>query len=96
MTTVIAMLTIIEGREEEYERGVAEWGQKRMSGAPGNQGVQVRRCFEEPSLYSIVSDWDSVEAHKAAMDDPTFFEWVEFARGFYAKPPHVRHFERVS
>ncbi|MBS1677662.1 MAG: antibiotic biosynthesis monooxygenase [Actinobacteria bacterium] len=96
MVTVAALLTITPGKEEEFEREFAKWGHATLTAAVGNHSATLSRCIEEPSPYLLVSEWDSVDAHKAAMDDPEYMKWVLFARGFYAEPVWVRHFDGLG
>ena len=96
MTTVIAVLTITPGKEAEFARKFAEQGHPTITAAVGNHSATISRGVEDPSTYLLVSEWDSVDAHKGAMDDPTYMEWVVFARGYYAEPPQVRHYDSVD
>ncbi|MGH2937606.1 MAG: antibiotic biosynthesis monooxygenase family protein [Solirubrobacterales bacterium] len=96
MTTVIAVLTIAPGKEEEFAAKFAERGQAAITAAAGNRSAALARGVEDPSTYLLVSKWDSVDAHKAAMDDPTYMEWVVFARGYHAAPPKVRHYDSAD
>ncbi|MBS1892962.1 MAG: antibiotic biosynthesis monooxygenase [Actinobacteria bacterium] len=96
MTTVAAVLTITPGKEDEFARKFAERGHATITAADGNHSATLARGVEDPSTYLLVSEWDSVDAHKAAMDDAGYMEWVVFARGYYAEPPHVRHYDSLD
>jgi heme-degrading monooxygenase HmoA len=91
MVASIAMLSIIPGQEEEFERQFAQRGRGVIESARGSHDVTIGRCVESPSTFWLIVEWDSVEAHQEAMRDATYWSWVEFARTLYSERPQVQH-----
>lgn len=96
MITVAALLTVASGKEEEFAEKFAERGHGTITAAAGNRSARLSRGVEDPSTYLLLTEWDSVDAHTAAMDVEAYMEWVVFARDYYAAPPQVRHYDSLG
>jgi heme-degrading monooxygenase HmoA len=92
MVASIATLSIVPGKEEEFERQFAQRGRGVIESARGSHEVTIGRGVESRSTFSLIVEWDSVDAHHEAMKDPTYWSWVEFARTLYSERPQVQHF----
>jgi heme-degrading monooxygenase HmoA len=74
-------LNVIAGREEELVRFVAE-NRQVLEKSKGFRSLSFGRGVEEPSKVMLVVGWDSLEAHKAATQQPEFQAWSGQLRGF--------------
>lgn len=65
--------------------------------APGCRAMHLRATVEDPTLYLLVVNWDSVDDHMVrfrASED--FARWRQLASPFFAANPVVRHSRRVG
>lgn len=91
-----AVLTITEGREEEFERAFAD-APAIFAQAAGCHGVELRRSIEDRRRYLVVVHWESVEAHTVGFrEGPLFATWRALVGPFFAQAPVVEHFEAPS
>ena len=68
-----------------------------LSQAQGYQAHQILASHETPGRYVLLVDWDSVEAHTVGFrESAVFAEWRSLIGPFFAKPPHVEHFDVVA
>ncbi len=58
----IASIDVIVGKEDEFERTVAEVA-PLLAKANGCHRVEVMRSIEKPSRYRLLVTWESVEHH---------------------------------
>jgi heme-degrading monooxygenase HmoA len=90
-----AQLAITPGREVEFEEAMVR-GRQILEEAPGSGTVVVARGVEDPSTFVLLVEWESVEVHQAAMEDPAFLEFRDLVRSFYAGPAKVQHSAPVA
>ena len=87
-----AELIIQAGREEEFEAALPR-AVEILESAPGSGRVlAIGRCVENPSLFTLLMEWESVAAHEAARETPALAELDALARSFVAEAPVVTHF----
>jgi quinol monooxygenase YgiN len=86
-----ALLLVNAGREEEFERSMAQ-ALPIIESAPECHGAEVRRQEENGSVYLLLVRWSSVAAHLAFRETPLFDQWRELTHHFYAEAPSVTHF----
>jgi heme-degrading monooxygenase HmoA len=87
-----ALLEVIEGREEEFEKSMAR-AFAIIEAAPGCHGANVRRQHENSSTYLLLVKWESVEAHMEGFrPSPAYEQWRQLTHPFYATAPQVTHF----
>ena len=90
------ILSIVPGREEEFEAAFAA-APAVFARAEGCHGIELRRCHEEPSRYLMFVWWDSVEHHMAGFrESPLFSEWRGLVGEFFAAPPAMEHYRPVA
>lgn len=74
--TVIVELRTKPGRREDLARAVGSFAEKPGAVPPGMLGVNLYGMVDDPDVLVEISDWESVEAHDAAMQqaagDPDF------------------------
>ncbi|MBA2442868.1 MAG: antibiotic biosynthesis monooxygenase [Rubrobacter sp.] len=95
MVREIAVFRIGAGREQEFEeayRGIASL----LEDAEGSGGAVLHRGVEDPEVYTLIVEWDSVEAHVALTNRPEFEQFGEAVGPYLAGTPDVRHIEPVA
>ncbi|MGC8498323.1 MAG: antibiotic biosynthesis monooxygenase family protein [Acidimicrobiales bacterium] len=63
-----------------------------IESAPGCHGAEVRVQHEDPSVYLLIVQWDSVQAHQAFRASELYERWRAATHPYYAVPPEVTHF----
>lgn len=91
-----AELPITPGREEEFAAAMASALSDLLEGeAAAERIVSFARGVENPSLFLLLVEWPSVEAHMAFRETPQFAAFAGKVREFYSGPPYMEHFETV-
>jgi heme-degrading monooxygenase HmoA len=96
MVLEIARFDIQPGQEEAFVAAY-EVAVKALQSAPGCRSVRMTRGVESPSRFTLLVEWDSVEAHEQnfrATD--RFTTWRGHIGPFFAGPPAMEHFIDVS
>ena len=88
MITEHATLSIIPGREEEFERVFEERVREVFARAEGFVSIELHRSMERPSTFLMRVGWESLDAHLVGFrESPLFTEWRALAGPFFAEPP---------
>jgi heme-degrading monooxygenase HmoA len=96
LITEHATLTILPGREQEFERLFTDQVGDVFARAPGFVSIELHRSVERPSTFVMRVGWESLEAHVNDFRESALFtEWRALAGPFFAEPPSVEHFEQV-
>jgi len=86
----MAQIEIKPGMESAFENGVAQ-AVPLFQRARGCNGVQLLKSIEQPSRYTLMVTWESVDAHTHFRESQDFPEWRRLVGGFFASPPQVGH-----
>ncbi|WP_029352205.1 antibiotic biosynthesis monooxygenase [Bosea sp. 117] len=87
----IAILEIKPGTEDDFELAFAKAG-PIFQRAKGCRSMEIQRCIEHPSRYTLVVGWDTVEDHMVGFrESADFLAWRELAGPYFASPPQVTH-----
>ena len=86
-----ALLPVIHGHEEAFEASMLE-ALPIITSAPNCHGAQVRRQVEDGSIYLLLVEWESIDAHSAFRSSELFDQWKALTHHFYSKPADVKHF----
>jgi heme-degrading monooxygenase HmoA len=86
----MAQIEIKPGMESAFENGVAQ-AVPLFQRAPGCRGVQLLKSIEQPSRYTLMVTWESVDAHTHFRESQDFPEWRRLVGGLFASPPQVGH-----
>lgn len=95
MVREIAIFEVQGGSEEDFieaYNGVSDV----LEQAAGNHGVVLHRGVENPSTFTLIVEWDSVEAHTDLTQQPEFEKFGEAVTPYLAGQPEVRHVEPVG
>ncbi|WP_127143031.1 antibiotic biosynthesis monooxygenase family protein [Pelagibacterium montanilacus] len=89
----IARIEVKPGMEAAFEEGAAK-AAPLFKRAKGCQSMQVRRCAEEPEVYLLMVEWETLENHTVDFRNSEDFQaWRECVSHCFAKPPFVQHFD---
>ncbi|MDI2027691.1 antibiotic biosynthesis monooxygenase [Saccharopolyspora sp. TS4A08] len=94
MITEIAHIRIT-GHDEAFEAAVAE-AVPLFLAADGCHGVRLVRSAEDPLLYRLLVEWETVEHHTVTFrSSDAYARWRELASPHFAEPPAVEHVRDV-
>jgi len=92
----IATITIIEGKELEFEQAFRV-AQAYIADSPHSLNHQLTRCVEHPSRYILRIEWDSLEGHTVGFRGSAVFqEYRALLYPLYAAPPEVVHYTKID
>jgi len=90
-----AMLDVRPGREQAFEASFAK-AQAIISESKGYLSHRLERCFEQPTRYLLLVEWESLEAHTVGFrGSAPYQEWKALLHHFYDPFPTVVHFRTV-
>jgi heme-degrading monooxygenase HmoA len=90
-----AELSVLPGREAEFERSFAE-ARTIIASMPGFVGLTLSRCLERPSTYLLLVHWQRLEDHTEGFrGSPEYQRWRALLHHFYEPFPVVEHFSEV-
>ncbi len=86
-----ARIRVRPGTERSFEAAVAE-AVPLFQRAPGCRSLELRRVVEEPDVYVLCVEWDSVADHRERFRNSCeYARWRALVGGFFAEPPVVVH-----
>ncbi|WP_333619306.1 antibiotic biosynthesis monooxygenase family protein [Dietzia sp.] len=89
-------LSVIPGREEEFEKAFEE-AKAIIANSPGCLGVELRRMVETPNEYLLLVRWETIEDHTEGFRGSAAFEqWRALLHHFYEPKPVMAHSHYVS
>ena len=87
-----AILNVKPGEAEAFEKAMAD-ALPYISASAGFQGLEVRRCIEDPDKYVLLVKWDSVESHETGFrGSERYRHWRSLLHPFYDPFPTVEHY----
>jgi heme-degrading monooxygenase HmoA len=90
-----AVLPVIPGREDDFERAFAE-ASAIITSMPGCRSVSLSRSIESPSSYLLLVEWEKLEDHTIGFRKSTRYEeWRTLLHHFYDPFPRVEHYQTV-
>ena len=96
MIVELAQLTIVAGREAEFE-AVFRTAISAPAGCRGYLAHELRRSIESPSRYMLRIEWATLEDHTVGFrGSPAFTQWRAQVGPFFAIAPVVEHFSPVT
>ena len=91
-----AVLTVVPGREAEFEQAFAE-ATELIARAPGFRSLRLARCVEVPNRFLLLVEWEHLEDHTEGFRTSTDYErWRELLHHFYDPFPTVDHYREVQ
>ncbi len=86
-----AVLQVRAGEEANFEVAARE-ALPIIESAPGCHVAEFRRQEEDPSIYLLLVQWTSLEAHMAFRETPLYARWRDLTHPFYVGALTVTHF----
>lgn len=87
----VAEIQIKPGAEAAFEAGVQQ-AVVLFKRARGCTAMRLERSVEQPSHYTLLVQWDSVEDHMVHFrESADFQEWRNLVGEFFAAAPQVGH-----
>lgn len=95
MITEVAMLSVIPGKESQFENDFRIAG-KYISSIPGYIKHSLSRCLEQQNKYLLLVEWVKLEDHTVGFrESAQYVEWKLLLHHYYDPFPTVEHFEVV-
>ena len=96
MIVELAQLTIVAGREAEFE-SVFRTAISAPAASHGYLAHELRRSIESPNRYMLRIEWATLEDHTVGFrGSPAFTQWRAQVGPFFATLPVVEHFSPVT
>jgi heme-degrading monooxygenase HmoA len=96
MITEHVELPVIAGREADYEAAFAQ-AKPLIAASPGFRGLTLSRGIEQPNVYLLLVQWDTIEDHLTGFrESPAYQQWRALLHHFYDPFPTVEHYEPVT
>jgi heme-degrading monooxygenase HmoA len=94
MVLEIADLSILPGKNAEFELAIAAGVKEVISKAKGFISFKVQKGIENPNRYLLMIEWETLENHMVDFrESPEFAQWRGYVGPFFEKPPAMEHFE---
>jgi heme-degrading monooxygenase HmoA len=93
MILEIADITIVAGKQAEFDAAITLGLETVATKANGFRGYKVNKGVESPERYILMIYWETLEDHTVGFrQGPLFAQWRAIVGPFFAKPPTVEHF----
>ena len=97
MVLELAEITIRPGEQSAFDAAIALGIQTVISKSKGFRRATVHKGIESPERYVLQIEWDTLENHTVDFrESPAFAQWRSIVGPFFAVPPRVEHFTRVT
>jgi heme-degrading monooxygenase HmoA len=67
-----------------------------LRGSDGLLSLRMTHGVETPTRFTLLVEWESLEAHQAFRDSDRFTAWRAGIGPHLAQPPQVEHFTDVD
>ena len=95
MILELALLYVLEGQEQHFERDFEEAGQY-ISTIAGYIRHTLHKCLEEKGKYLLSVEWEKLEDHTVGFrKSAAYNEWKRLLHHYYDPFPVVEHYELV-
>ena len=97
MITEVAEIFIRPGSQAQFDLAIRRGVETVIAHSPGFRRYEVQHSFESPERYLLLIEWERLESHTVDFrGSVAFARWREIVGPFFAKAPHVEHFERIA
>ena len=91
-----ALLPVISGREDDFERAFAE-ARVIITSIPGCRRLSLSRSIEAPSNYLLLVEWEHLEDHTIGFrQSEQYQKWRTLLHHFDDPFPLVEHYQAVQ
>ena len=95
MILEVAILTIKEGQQAQFEADFAIAGQY-ISAIKGYIKHSLRKCLEQENKYILLVDWETLDDHTVGFrQSPEYLKWKRLLHHYYDPFPTVEHYQTV-
>lgn len=95
MVLEVAILTVIAGKEAEFEAAFNK-ASNIIAAMAGYQSHQLQRCIERQNQYILLVNWAKLEDHTEGFRGSVQYqEWRSLLHHFYDPFPTVEHYTLV-
>jgi heme-degrading monooxygenase HmoA len=96
MVLELAILNVIRGKEEEFERAFKD-AKSIIASMPGFLSLELQRCLEVQHRYALLVRWSKLEDHTVGFrQSPDYQRWKALLHHFYDPFPQVDHYAKVD
>jgi heme-degrading monooxygenase HmoA len=93
MILEVAVLNVRPGQEAAFEAAISS-ACPLIAATPGFEGIEVRRCIEQPNRYLLLVHWQKLEDHTIGFrQSDRYQEWRKLLHHFYDPFPVVEHYQ---
>lgn len=90
-----ALLSVVPGKETEFERAFSE-ARKIIESMPGFLNLKLSRGIETPNTYLLLVEWRTLDDHTVGFRGSAEYQrWKSLLHHFYEPFPTVTHFVEV-
>jgi len=96
MVLEIASFDIVVGQEDDF---LSAYRTVRdvIATTPGCRTVRMTRGIESPSRFTLLAEWETLEAHTENFrGSERFITWRAALGPFFANSPHAEHYSEVE
>ncbi len=87
----VAAIEVKPGTETQFEAAVQQ-AVPLFQRAKGCSAMRLERSVEQPTHYTLLVQWDTVENHMVDFrESDDFQQWRTLVGEFFAAPPQVGH-----
>ena len=96
MVLELAILDVIRGKEDEFERAFTE-AKGIIASMPGFLSLELQRCLEARNRYLLLVRWSRLEDHTVDFRQSSEYQrWKALLHHFYDPFPQVEHYAKVE
>lgn len=96
MVLEIAQFDVTSDQEDEFVDAYRA-ARNLVADTPGCRSVRMTRGVESPSRFTLLVEWDTIEAHEEGFRaSERFTAWRERIGTYFASPPVVEHYIDVD
>ena len=93
---LLATITILEGKNEEFESAFLDLTEKVRANEPGNVFYALHKSGSDPQVYKVMEQYDSPEALDAHGKTEYFLAANKQLAGMVAAAPEIKILEAVT
>jgi len=95
MILEVAILDVIEGKEESFEKDFLE-ASKIISSIEGYISHELQKCIETKNRYILLVKWENLEDHTIGFRESNEYQaWKKLLHHYYEPFPTVEHYEKI-
>jgi heme-degrading monooxygenase HmoA len=95
MILEVAILHLIEGKEQEFEADFKKASQY-ISSIRGYIKHALKKCVEEKNKYILLVEWETLENHTIDFrESEQYLEWKKLLHHYYNPFPIVEHYKTI-